>query len=327
MTTLVIKEPLNMAPVSPELRQRLHTVIRSYEPVQVGGRVVGSRGRMLICKLPAAVEDLCEILIGPGTSCLAEVVGFSGELAYLFLYENNDRVHPNMPVIHRGHGVKVPTGAGLLGRTIDGLGRPIDGRGALTGCRYRTLRLTSPPPLQRMRVREVFMTNQRAIDGLMTLGRGQRVAIFSGAGVGKSTLLGEIAKSSNAEVNVIALIGERGGEVKPFIEDCLGTGLSKSVVIVAMCDDPPLMRVRAAQLALAIADSFRRDGKHVMLMCDSLTRLAMAQRQIGIAQGEPAQRPQLHPVGLPAPGQLRRVHGQRGRRQHHRRADRSGRRR
>ncbi len=276
-----------MTSFSTQLRRRLHTVIRSYEPAQVGGRVVGSRGRMLICKLPAAVEDLCEIMIGPDTSCLAEVVGFSGELAYLFLYENNDRVHPNMPVIHRGHGVKVPIGAGLLGRTIDGLGRPIDGRGALLGCRYRTHRLTSPSPLQRTRVREVFMTNQRAIDGLITLGRGQRVAIFSGAGVGKSTLLGEIAKSSNAEVNVIALIGERGGEVKPFIEDCLGSGLSKSVVIAAMCDEPPLTRVRAAQLALAIADSFRRDGKHVMLMCDSLTRLAMAQRQIGIAQGEP----------------------------------------
>jgi flagellum-specific ATP synthase len=192
-----------------------------------------------------------------------------------------------MPVVHRGHGVKVPTGSGLLGRVVDGLGRPIDDRGGLTGCRFRTLKLTSPSPLQRTRIRDVFHTNQRAIDGLLTLGRGQRVAIFSGSGVGKSTLLGEVAKGSDAEINVIALIGERGGEVKPFIEDCLGTGLSKSVVIVATCDDPPLMRVRAAQLALAIADSFRRGGKHVMLMCDSLTRLAMAQRQIGIAQGEP----------------------------------------
>src|SRR5271170_608671 len=159
-----------MALLAPELRQRLHSAIRSFEPIQVGGRVVGSRGRMLICKLPAAVEDLCEIEIGPGTSCLAEVVGFSGELAYLFLYENNDRVHPNMPVIHRGHGVKVPTGAGLLGRVIDGLGRPVDDRGPLAGCRFRTLKLTSPPALQRRRIRDVFMTNQRAIDGLMTLG-------------------------------------------------------------------------------------------------------------------------------------------------------------
>jgi flagellum-specific ATP synthase len=273
--------------VSPELRQRLHATIRSYQPVHVGGRVVGSRGRMLICKLSAAVDDLCEIITGPDTSCLAEVVGFSGELAHLFLYEDNDRVEPNMPVVHRGHGVQVPVGAGLLGRVINGIGRPLDDRGPLQDCRFRTLKLTSPSPLRRTRIRDVFMTNQRAIDGLLTLGRGQRVAIFSGSGVGKSTLLGEIAKGSDAQVNVIALIGERGGEVKPFIEDCLGSGLSKSVVIVATCDEPPLVRVRAAQLALAIADSFRCLGKHVLLMCDSLTRLAMAQRQIGIAQGEP----------------------------------------
>ncbi len=121
----------------------------------------------------------------------------------------------------------------------------------------------------------------------MTLGRGQRVGIFSGSGVGKSTLLGEIAKGSDAEITVIALIGERGGEVKPFIEDCLGPGLAKSVVVVATCDEPPLMRVRAAQMALAIADSYRQRGKHVLLMADSLTRLAAAQQQIAIANGEP----------------------------------------
>ena len=272
---------------SPELRQRWQTALAGYDPLRVGGKVVSARGLMLTCKLPAAVNDRCEILTGRAGKCLAEVVGFANDLAYLFLYENGEQVRPNMPVLNRGHGMQVPSGPGLLGRVLDGIGRPIDERGPLQGCRWRTLELTAPSPLRRTRIRDVFATNVRAIDGLLALGRGQRVGIFSGSGVGKSTLLGEIAKGSDAEINVIALIGERGGEVKPFIEDCLGAGLSKSVVVVATCDDPPLMRVRAAQMALAIADSYRRRGSHVLLMCDSLTRLAMAQRQIGIAHGEP----------------------------------------
>ena len=269
------------------LKARWTRTIDAFEPTRVGGRVVSSRGLMLTCRLPAAVNDRCEILTGNGGSCLAEVVGFANDLAYLFLYENSDQVRPNMIVVNRGHGAQVPSGPGLLGRVLDGIGRPIDDRGPLSGVRFRTLQLAAPAPLRRMRVRERFMTNLRAIDGLLTCGRGQRLGIFAGSGVGKSTLLGEIAKGCDSQINVIALIGERGGEVKPFIEDCLGEGLSKSVVIVATCDEPPLMRVRAAQLALAVADSYRRQGSHVLLMVDSLTRLAMAQRQIGIAHGEP----------------------------------------
>jgi flagellum-specific ATP synthase len=273
--------------IPPELRSRWQTALDGYEPARIGGHVVSSRGLMLTCRLPAAVNDRVEILTGHGTSCLAEVVGFANDLAFLFLYENSDQVRPNMPVINRGHGVQVPTGPGLLGRVLDGIGRPIDEKGPLRNCRLHTSQLTAPAPLRRMRVREVFKTNMRAIDGLLTCGRGQRLGIFAGSGVGKSTLLGQIARASDAQINVIALIGERGGEVRPFIEDCLGEGLSKSVVVVATCDEPPLMRVRAAQLALAVADSFRRRGSHVLLMVDSLTRLAMAQRQIGIAHGEP----------------------------------------
>lgn len=278
---------MNPSDFSANLRGRWKAAIDAYDPVRVGGRIVSSRGLMLTCKLAAAVNDTCEIVTGRGRSCLAEVVGFSNDLAYLFLYENDDGVRPNMPVINRGHGVKIPCGPGLLGRVIDGIARPIDDRGPLKRCRFRTRELTAPSPLRRTRVRDVFKTNVRAIDGLMTCGRGQRIGIFSGSGVGKSTLLGEIAKGSDAQINVIALIGERGGEVRPFIEDCLGDGLNKSVVVVATSDDPPLMRVRAAQMALAIADSFRRQGNHVLIMVDSLTRLAMAQRQIGIAHGEP----------------------------------------
>jgi flagellum-specific ATP synthase len=269
------------------LRQRWRAALGAYQPLRFGGKVVSARGLMLTCKLPAAVHDRCAIQTGPGRTCLAEVVGFANDLAYLFLCENGDPIRPNMPVVNLGHGIKVPSGPGLLGRVLDGIGRPIDERGPLQGCSFGTADLTAPSPLRRARVRERFTTNQRAIDGLLTLGRGQRVGIFSGSGVGKSTLLGQIAKASDAEVNVIALIGERGGEVMPFIEDCLGAGLAKSVVVVATAQDPPLLRVRAAQMALAIADSFRRRGQHVLLMCDSLTRLAMAQRQIGIASGEP----------------------------------------
>jgi hypothetical protein len=228
------------------LLDRWNTAINAFDPIRVGGRVVSSRGLMLTCKLNAALNDRCEILTGRGTSCLAEVVGFTNDLAYLFLYENSDQVRPNMPVVNLRHGVQTPTGPGLLGRVIDGIARPIDERGPVKGCRFRTLELTAPSPLQRTRIRDVFMTNQRAIDGLLTCGRGQRIAIFSGSGVGKSTLLGEIAKGSNSQINVIALIGERGSEVKPFIEDCLGEGLKKSIVVVATSDDPPLMRVRAA---------------------------------------------------------------------------------
>jgi flagellum-specific ATP synthase len=273
--------------IPPELRSRWQKAIQACEPARVGGRVVSSRGLMLTCKLPAAVNDRCEIITGPNSSCLAEVVGFSKDLAYLFLYENSDQVRPNMPVINRGHGVQVPSGPGLLGRVIDGIGRPIDNLGPLKGCRFRTSQLAAPAALQRTRIRDIFSTNLRAIDGLLTCGRGQRLGIFAGSGVGKSILLGQIAKASDAQINVIAMIGERGGEVRPFIEDCLGEGLSKSVVVVATCDEPPLMRVRAAQMALGIADSFRRQNSHVLLMVDSLTRLAMAQRQIGIAHGEP----------------------------------------
>ena len=270
-----------------EQQARWRSVIRTHEPARVGGHVVSARGLMLTCRLPAAVHDRCEIITGPNSVCLAEVVGFSGDLAYLFTFEQSDQVRPNMPVINRGHGMQVPTGAGLLGRAIDGIGRPMDDRGPLNDCRFRTLQLSAPLPLRRSRIRNVFGTGSRAIDGLLTIGRGQRVGIFSGSGVGKSTLLGDIAKGADADINVIALIGERGSEVKPFIEDCLGPGLAKSVIVVATSDEPPLMRVRAAQMALAIADAYRQDGRHVLLMVDSLTRLAMAKRQIDIAHGEP----------------------------------------
>lgn len=267
---------------------RLQTALDGCSPYRVLGKVRSARGIVLSCHLPAAVGDQCDVVVSDQRALAAEVIGFADSTASLLLYDAVEEVRPGLTVVNRGHGMKLPVGRGLLGRTVDGLGRPLDEHGPLLGCAPRPARLDVPSPLRRARIRKVFVTGQRAIDGLLTLGRGQRVGIFAGSGVGKSTLLGEIAKGSDADVNVIALIGERGREVGPFIEDCVGAaGMQRSVVVVATCDQTPLMRVRAAEYALAIADSFREQGGHVLLMLDSMTRLAMAQREIGLALGEP----------------------------------------
>jgi flagellum-specific ATP synthase len=247
-----------------------------------------SAGGLLTATLPAAVGDHCDILPPGGSPVRCEVIGFREGRASLAPFDPAEGVRPGMAVVRRGAGLSVPAGNGLLGRVIDGLGRPVDGRGPLTGCVPVSIHRTPPPAMERARVLEPFVTGQRAIDGLLTCGRGQRIGIFSGSGVGKSTLLGEIAKGSDADVNVIALIGERGREVKPFLDDCLGPeGLRRSAVVVATCEQPPLLRVRAARAALAIADQYRDAGKNVLFLADSLTRLAMAQRELGLALGEP----------------------------------------
>lgn len=254
-------------------------------------RTVGKLRRangLLTCTLPAAVGDLCEIGSPLGTGVLAEVIGFADGAAFLMPYEPTDNLRPGLPVVHLGSGLSVPVGDGLLGRVLDGLGRPIDGLGPLIGSTPRLVRHAAPSPMDRTRIREPFLTGQRAIDSLLTCGKGQRVGIFAGSGIGKSTLLGEIAKGSNADVNVIALIGERGREVRPFLDDCLGPeGRARSAVVVATCDQTPLMRVRAAQVATTMADYYRDRGADVLLLLDSLTRLAMAQREMGLALGEP----------------------------------------
>jgi flagellum-specific ATP synthase len=247
-----------------------------------------SAGGLLTATLPAAVGDHCDILPPDAAPVRCEVIGRRESRATLAPFDSAEGLRPGMPVVRRGAGLSVPAGDGLLGRSIDGLGRPVDGQGSLRGCVPVSIHRTPPMALERARVMEPFVTGQRAIDGLLTCGRGQRIGIFSGSGVGKSTLLGEIAKGSDADVNVIALIGERGREVKPFLDDCLGPeGLRRSAVVVATSDQPPLLRVRAAKAALAIADHFRDAGKNVLFLADSLTRLAMAQRELGLALGEP----------------------------------------
>ena len=261
---------------------RLCREIADWEPHEVSGRLRSATGLLLTCSLPAAIGDYCEVLSDGGGSTPAEVIGFNDGLAHLVSYRAATDLRAGQTVVRRNRGLSIPVGNDLLGRILDGIGRPIDSLGPLQDCQNRTLGAGTPGPLERARISEPFVTGQRVIDGLMTCGWGQRVGIFAGSGVGKSTLLGQIAKGSNADLNVIALIGERGREVRSFIEDCLGT-----VVVVATSDQTPLMRVRAAQAAITMADHFRQQGKHVLFLLDSLTRLAMAQRELGLALGEP----------------------------------------
>jgi flagellum-specific ATP synthase len=253
----------------------------------VGGRLRSVTG-LMTCAIPAAVGDHCFIVPRKGEPVLAEVIGFERDIAYLVPFDPVDDLHPGMPVLRKGKGATIPVGGNLLGRVIDGLGRPVDGKGAVSGCRSVPVSRPAPPAMDRQRIREPFVTGVRSIDAVLTCGRGQRLGIFAGSGVGKSTLLGEIAKGSQADVNVIALIGERGREVAPFLEDVLGKeGMARSVVVVATCEQTPLMRVRAAQAAIAIADHFRSAGRNVLFVIDSLTRLAAAQRELGLLLGEP----------------------------------------
>lgn len=192
------------------------------------------------------------------------------------------------PVRSKGHGALVPTGNGLLGRVLDGLGRPIDGKGPLLADGKVPVDNLTPSAMQRTRIDTPLQVGVRALDTLTTIGRGQRMGLFAGSGVGKSSLLSMIARGTDAEVSIIALVGERGREVREFLEDDLGPeGLARSIVVVSTSDEPALMRMRAAFTATRIAESFRDRGANVVLMMDSLTRVAMAQREIGLSVGEP----------------------------------------
>ncbi len=267
---------------------RLRREAARYELFRTSGVLRGATGLLLSCSLPAAIGDQCAIHKPDGELLLAEVIGFQNGVAHVVPYEHAEEVHSGMRVTHLGRGLIAPVGQGLLGRVVDGLGRPLDGGGPLRSCDLRPVRRGTPPPLTRARIRKPFVTGQRVLDSLLTFGQGQRVGIFAGSGVGKSTLLGEIAKGSQADVNVLALVGERGREVRSFLEDCLGAeGRARSVVVVATCDQAPLMRARAAQVAITMADHYRAQGANVLFMLDSLTRLAMAQRELGLALGEP----------------------------------------
>lgn len=218
----------------------------------------------------------------------AQVVGFQESSILLMALESVHLIHPGCKVSSKKNSNSVPSGRALLGRVIDGMGRPIDNKGPLI-TRTRDGFYKEPPnPLERGLISEPFSTGIKSIDAFTPLGRGQRVGIFSGSGVGKSILLGMIGKGSEADINVISLVGERGRELREFVENDLGPeGMAKSVIVVSTSDQPAPMRIRASILATALAEGFRDEGKNVLLLMDSLTRFAMAQREIGLAAGEP----------------------------------------
>ncbi len=224
----------------------------------------------------------------PNSENFAEVVGFKDDRVLLFPLESIEGIRSGDKAYLVNEGFTVPVGEALLGRVIDGLGRPIDGKGPIVSDKRWKVRRAAPNSMMRTRIKTPFMTGVRSVDSCITCGNGQRMGIFAGSGVGKSTLMGMICRNSSSDLNVISLIGERGKEVLDFIEDSLGEeGLKKSVVLVSTSDKSALQRVKGAETAMAIAEYFRDQGNNILLVMDSITRYAMAQREIGLAVGEP----------------------------------------
>jgi len=265
-------------------------IIEKIDPIKVKGKVTKMVGSVIESLGPnASTGELCYLYPPENQRKIcAEVIGFRDDKILLMPVEETQGIKTGMNVVACGHPFAVKVGRKLLGRVIDGLGKPIDKKGPIITGEERPIYNAATLPLERKTIRSPFSTGVRAIDGLLTCGKGQRLGIFSGSGVGKSLLLGRIAKYSQASVNVIALIGERGREVQDFLEKSLGKkGLEKSVVVAVTSDQPALLRVKGAFLATTIAEYFRDQGLDVLLMMDSVTRFAMAQREIGAALGEP----------------------------------------
>lgn len=235
------------------------------------------------------IGEVCQIYpVKSENPILAEVVGFTDTAVLLMPLGDMQGIGPGSVVIAAGNSLEVQVGHELLGRVLDGLGQPIDDKELLNLSRAYPVNSPPPNPLARDKIREPLPLGIKALDGMLTCGRGQRIGIFAGSGVGKSTLLGMIARNTLADINVIGLIGERGREVKEFIEnDLQEEGLRRSIVVVATSDQPALIRKKGAMIATSIAEYFRDQGKNVILMMDSLTRFSMAQREIGLAIGEP----------------------------------------
>lgn len=262
--------------------QKVNLIRHQGAIVRVAGLTVESAGP----KVP--VGRLCEIQTRDNRKVLAEVVGFHGDQLILMPLEHMEGIAQGDVVTPHVSTRRLPVGPQILGRVLNGLGHPIDNKGPLKGQEYASLEGQVPCPLTREKIRYPLSLGIRSIDGMLTVGRGQRVGIFAGSGVGKSVLLGDIANSSDAEVNVVALIGERGREVREFLENELGPeGLARSVVVVATSDAPAIQRAKAAFLAASVAEYFRDQGRDVLFMMDSLTRFSQAQREIGLAAGEP----------------------------------------
>jgi len=275
-------------PAAPNLR-RYHETLEGLETARLAGRVVQVVGLTIEGQgLDCQVGELCEIQPRGQPPLQAEVVGFRDQRALLMPLGDMRGIQAGSPIRPMRAVFQAPVGTRLLGRVLDGLGRPIDGRGPLGAGPTAPIQNAAPHPLRRQLISEPLVTGVRAIDGLLTCGKGQRMGIFAGSGVGKSTLMGVIARSSQSDVSVIGLVGERGREVQEFIERDLGkAGLARSVVIVSTSDQPALVRLRAAWVATTIAEHFRDQGLDVTFLMDSVTRFAMAQREVGLAIGEP----------------------------------------
>lgn len=264
--------------------------INRVNPVKRKGRVAEVVGLSIQSEGPSArLGELCEVSTHSGACrLLAEVVGFKENRTLLMPLGEMEGLDPGAEVVATGRTLQVKVGEGLIGRILDGLGEPIDGRGPLRATEMYPVMNSPPSPLERERIKEPMPLGIRAIDGPLTCGRGQRIGIFAGSGIGKSTLMGMVARYTSADVNVIALIGERGREVREFLERDLGPeGQRRSVVVIATSDKPALVRLKGAFVATAIAEYFRDQGMDVMLMMDSITRFAMAQREVGLTVGEP----------------------------------------
>lgn len=271
-----------------DVEQYIRAIERT-ELLRVVGKVVQVVGLIIEAQVQGvSVGEISIIELDAKTQIQAEVVGFKENKVLLMPLGPVTGIRPGSKIYATGVPIKVKVGPKLLGRVLDGLGVPMDGKGELEYEHEYPIDRDPPDPVSRPRIDEVLPLGVKAMDGVLTLGKGQRIGIFAGSGVGKSTLMGMIARNAKADVNVIALVGERGREVKDFIEESLGEeGLKKSVVIAATSDKPPLIRLKGALVGTAIAEYFRDQGKSVMFMMDSVTRFAMAQREIGLATGEP----------------------------------------
>ena len=274
-------EPIELAPYIQSL-DAIDTFRRTGEVVELAGLLIVSRGPS------AAAGDFCEIRASSGRTIRTQVIGFRDGHILSMPLEETDGLQPGDPIVARSQEAKVEVGPGLLGRVLDGFGQPLDGGPPIEAEAAYDLFTAPPGPLEREHITDPLVTGIRVIDSLLPCGKGQRIGIFGGSGVGKSTLLGAMSRHNFADVSVIALIGERNREVRAFLEHELGPeGMKRSVVICATSDRPAPLRVRACFVALAVAEYFRDRGADVLLVMDSVTRLAMAQREIGLNAGEP----------------------------------------
>lgn len=268
---------------------RRRAAITRLNPVRISGRVVQVVGLTVeVVGLNCQIGEVCEIRTIGGPSLLAEVIGFRNDRMLLMPLGGLEGTQPDSVVLPVSRAFNAPVGSSLMGRVIDGLGQPIDGKGPLEGIEWASTNHIPPHPLQRPPIEEPLVTGVRVIDGMLTCGKGQRMGIFAGSGVGKSTLMGTIARNSRSDISVIALVGERGREVREFLDRDLGPdGLARSVLVVSTSDQPALIRLKAASVAMTIAEYFRDLGMDVTFLMDSVTRFAMAQREIGLSIGEP----------------------------------------